>query len=315
MIRPLALLAALVVALAPVPAVAAPVTGPALGTSPAVLAAALTCTPDIDHPSRTPVLLVHGTGVDAASNFETNYWLALPRLGYPTCLVSLPDKAMGDLQTSAEDVVSAIRTMSTRSGRKISAIGHSQGGTLLFWALRFWPDLASQLDDVITWGAPAQGTLDSNIACLPLCAPALWQMRAGSAFNAALTRAPVPAGPSYSNLISLTDEISTPQPLSSAMPGAGRVILQARCAGRVVGHIGMAMDAEVYALTMDALTHAGPADPLRIPLGTCLKAYGAGFDQITWNRKLAAGLLDFATEVLENRTDRCEPPLQAYARV
>ena len=57
-----------------------------------------------------------------------NFQRVLKKAGFPSCYITLPDYALGDLQVSAEYVVSAIRAIRKRAGRDIGIYGHSQGG-------------------------------------------------------------------------------------------------------------------------------------------------------------------------------------------
>ncbi len=61
----------------------------------------------------------------------------LRRLADPCCTIDLPGSAMADIQTAGEYVVYAIRTMQAAYGGPIEIIGHSQGGMVPRWALRF----------------------------------------------------------------------------------------------------------------------------------------------------------------------------------
>ncbi|MEU3597706.1 hypothetical protein ABZ714_03060 [Streptomyces sp. NPDC006798] len=54
------------------------------------LDAALDCPAGPGRPERDPVLLVHGTGVDAGPNWARNDAPALRDLGYDVCTVDLP---------------------------------------------------------------------------------------------------------------------------------------------------------------------------------------------------------------------------------
>ena len=57
-----------------------------------------------------------------------NYQRVLPTKGWAACTIDLPNHGASDIQPAADYVVYAIRTMAHESGRKITVIGHSQGG-------------------------------------------------------------------------------------------------------------------------------------------------------------------------------------------
>lgn len=87
------------------------------------------------------------------------------------------------MQTPAEYVVQAIRTVYARVGRRIAILGGSQGASLPRWALRFWPDTRAMVADEIGLGGSNHGGRGVAYLCLPDtavrlgvgCAPALWQ--------------------------------------------------------------------------------------------------------------------------------------------
>ena len=101
---------------------------PPLDVAPGALRAALQCPARFAHRDRNPVLLVHGTGLNADESWDWNYELALPPSGYDWCAVTLPDRALGDIQVSAEYVVYAIERIHALTHRRLTVITHSQGG-------------------------------------------------------------------------------------------------------------------------------------------------------------------------------------------
>ncbi|MFK0250418.1 hypothetical protein ACIQUM_37450 [Amycolatopsis azurea] len=99
------------------------------------------------------------------------------------CGISFPDNGGADLQLSAEYVTYAVRKLNAESGRKVSMIGHSLGGVPGVWATQFWPDLAGKVDDVISMGAPLNGTSTFGAVCaIGLCSAAARQLSPGSRF-------------------------------------------------------------------------------------------------------------------------------------
>ncbi len=133
---------------APVSAAADTQSGPPLSESSATLAASLDCTPDVTDADRDPVLLIPGTTLKPRE-FSWNYEPAFRHRGIPYCTVTLPNHGMSDIQVSAEYVTYALRTMHERSGRKVDVVGHSQGGMISRWSVKFWPDTRDDVDDVI----------------------------------------------------------------------------------------------------------------------------------------------------------------------
>src|SRR3954454_24738736 len=111
--------------------------GPPLSVPTHKLAAALECRGGVGGADRAPILLVPGTTLTPKVEYSWNWEPALTDLGRPFCTVTLPQNAMGDVQVAGEYVVHAIRTMHARSNLRVDIIGHSQGGMVPRWALRF----------------------------------------------------------------------------------------------------------------------------------------------------------------------------------
>jgi triacylglycerol esterase/lipase EstA (alpha/beta hydrolase family) len=180
--------------------------GPTLDVPAAVLAKSLTCTANLARSSREPILLVPGTTLTPAVDFGWNYERAFTAQGRPWCAITLPDSAMGDIQVAGEYLVYSVRTMHARSGKKVQIVGHSQGGMVPRWALRFWPDTRAMVDDVIGMAPSNHGTIIADPVCPPIvgCAPAIWQQQYGSTFLQALNSgAETFPGISYTDIYSL----------------------------------------------------------------------------------------------------------------
>ena len=158
-------------------------TSPAAGTG-------LTCSAGVAGAARQPVLLVHGTTLTSATNFDWNYERALTQRSIPWCAVELPPNGMGDTAVAAERVRDAIRTVAATSGRQVDVVGYSQGGMLPRWALKYFPDTRALVDDVVGIDPSNHGTLDSQVTCVVSCPPSFWQQRTGSAFLRALNTGP-----------------------------------------------------------------------------------------------------------------------------
>lgn len=263
----------------------------------------------------TPVLLIHGTGVDSEENWKVGYRPALLRRGHAVCTVDLPDYGYVDVQRSVEYVVTAIRTMSDRAGRPISILGHSQGAFQPIFALRVWPDLHRLIEDFIGLsGAYDRGSEALSGQCSEGegCVPALQQVRRGSSFLRHLGRKRLPGGPSYTAIGTLADEVVTPQPQANELPRGREVEIQDVCPGRRMpagyDHVLMAGDAVAFRLVLDALGHPGPADPARIDRSVCGRLF---YDDVD--------LATFATilPTIATRTGdpvRVEPELRCYMK-
>jgi triacylglycerol esterase/lipase EstA (alpha/beta hydrolase family) len=293
----------------PAPAVA----GPALEEPADDLAAALRCPSTFTHPDREVVLLVHGTAVTAEEHWGWNYAKHLPATGRDVCTVALPDRALGDIQTSAEYVVAAVRTLAATHG-EVDLIGHSQGSIVPRWAIRWWPDVAAAVDDAVLLAGPHHGTVATDVACgAGSCAPAAWQMRPGSDFITALNAGDeTPGDVSWSSIYSQTDELV--QPFSTAvLDGAANVAIQDLCPGRPVHHAGLNSDPVVWALVLGALDAAGPADASTVDPVSCVKpSYpGATVADVVGGNLLLYG--NGALALAQHEQVRSEPALRGYA--
>ena len=295
--------------------------GPALSVPQSALDASLLCTGDVAGASRAPVLLVPGTGSNPPHNFGWNWEPALNQLGIPWCAVTLPKNALGDVQEAGEYVVNAIRTMYARAGRKIAIIGHSQGGMLPRWALRFWPDTRAMVDDDIGFAASNHGTTGSQFVCNLPCPEAFWQQSDTAQFIKALNsyQETFP-GISYTEVYSHTDEIVTPNSDdngSSSLHGGGGEIeneaVQEICPTDLNEHNALGtVDNVAYALAIDALDHAGPANPSRISQSVCTQPFMPGVNPATGLTDAASTAADLLANIATYPGVTAEPPLKCY---
>jgi hypothetical protein len=294
-------------------------TGPPLDVPQGKLAAAFKCSKGIDHAAKTPVLLLHGTGSSSKDNFGWNYEPAFDDQGIPWCAVDSPYNGNGDIPTNGEYIVYAIRTMYERAGRPISIAGHSQGGMVGRWALRFWPDTRRMVDDVIGFAPSNHGTTQTGLSCRDSCLVSSWQQAYMSNFIRALNSYQETfSGISYTNVYSHNDEIVRPNAddtgSSSLHGGGGRisnVAVQDVCPADPSEHdlLGT-VDAVAYRLAMDALTHDGPADKSRLAADTCTQPYMPGINPVNG---VPAGLQAFYDdESSTGPTASSEPPLACY---
>jgi hypothetical protein len=296
--------------------------GPPLSAPASALAQAFACRGDLAGSSATPVLLVPGTGLKPQSNFSWNYERAFNARGIPWCTIELPEAATADIQTAGEYVVYAIRQMNSLSGRKIDILGFSQGGMVPRWALRFWPDTRPMVNDDIGLDASNHGTFDSQYCDgTRSCPAAFWQQRASANFIQALNSFQETfAGVSYTEIYSAADEVVTPNlndtGSSSLHTGDGQISnvrVQDICPLDTSDHLAMgSYDAVGYALALDAMTHAGPADASRIERTVCTQPFQPGVNPATFATDYAAYLAAAGNGVARARQVSAEPPLRCY---
>lgn len=298
--------------------------GPPLTQSPAQLRASLKCTDSVRDATREPVLLTPATTVTSDQNFSFNYEPLLRKLNIPYCTSNSPvdPNNMGDMQIRAEYVTYGIRTMHRLAGRKIAVLGHSQGGMIMRWSLRFWPDTRAMVDDIIGFAATNHGSAIIPALCTPSCAPALWQQRADSNFIEALNSGQETfAGISYTEVYSRTDEFVQPNLNdhgTSSLHGPGaitNVAIQDICPLAVNEHLLVGtVDAAGAALAIDALTHPGPARPSRIKRSVCLQPLMPGSDLRTAGPGIVSAVLQLAGQLALAPRVAEEPRLACYTQ-
>lgn len=296
--------------------------GPELGVPRSELRASLDCTSDVRDADRTPVLLLSGSGVQPDANFAWNWMPALTGAGIPWCASKAPDDNLADIQVRGEYTVFAIRKMFRSAGRRVALFGHSQGGMVGRWPLRFWPDTRRMVTDVVGAAPSNRGTDSAFAVCLFGCAPAIWQQRSGSNFIEALnSRAETFAGISYTNIRSNLDLIVFPNTdangRSSLHTGRGRitnVAVQELCHADAADHLAVGtIDPVTWALFQDAISHSGPADPARIDSRVCSQLFMPGVDPKTVATDAVATSAALAITVATYPKVRAEPELRKYA--
>ena len=298
----LILLAALLAATAAAPAAAS---GPRLTVPKAQLEAALHCPIDPAGATKTPIMFVTGTGATGDQGYLIGQ-KAFEAYGYPVCYVNFPDFTTADIQVSVEYLVYGLRREFRMAGRKIAAVGISQGGLLPRFALTYWPDLRRKVSDVVATAGTQHGTTVSGGACSAAspCVPAGWQQMRGSNLLRALNGQPdeTPGRVSYTTVRSLADETVQPQDgphPTSALRGARNILIQDVCPGRTTSHIGTAVDSVSFAAFADAVAHRGrglrgAAKVSRLPPDVCDHPYATGLDEAQTTAFLngSGGLVD-----------------------
>jgi hypothetical protein len=290
---------------------------PKLTVSKAKLAAALKCTEGVTDASRTPIMLVTGTGISG----DEAYGIAKPAFdlyGAPACWVNFPNFTTADIQLSVQYLVYGLREMHRRAGRRLAVIGISQGGLLPRVALTYWPSLRGKVADVVAAAGTQHGTTVSRFDC-GLCVPAYWQQSRGSRFLRALDARPdeTPGPTSWTTLRSATDEAVRPttgRHPTSALKGATNILIQDVCPGREVSHFGTAVDSVTFAAADDAIRHAGPAKVSRLPADVCSHRYAPGLDEQSTTNLVAAGGTLAADRGADQPRVRREPELKPWAR-
>ncbi len=300
------------------PAVAA---DPPLTVPKAKLASSLHCAGALKASAKQPLMLVTGTGASGDQAYAIGKG-AFDAWGAPVCWVNFPDFTTGDIQVAVQYLVAGIRTEERRAGRPIAVFGISQGGLLPRIALTYWPSLRAKVTDVIAAAGTQHGTTAGGLgACRDGCPPAYFQQAAGSKLLRALNAQPdeTPGPTSWTTVRSSSDETVRPQTgphPTSALKGATNILIQDVCPGRVVSHIGTALDSVNFAAIADAVTHSGPAKVSRFPKDICANLYAPGLDPATTLSLLGAanGLTASQGAAVKNKVRREPPVLPLFRR-
>ncbi|HYF27655.1 MAG TPA: hypothetical protein VD931_18075 [Baekduia sp.] len=298
--------------------------GPPLRPDERAMARTLTCSDDVRGADRDPVLLIPGTTVDTREDFSWTWEPALRAQGRPYCTYDPPAKGMADIQDSGEHVVRHLRAIRAMSGRKVDVVGHSQGGMVARWALRFWPDTRQLVDDLIGMAPSNHGTDAAQFLCaLGGCAPSIWQQRSDSAFMRALnseaeTYAPV----DYTVIYTRTDQVVIPNADaatgSSSLRGGTadvtNVALQEVCPADLNEHLAIGLyDNVAHHLALDALDHDGPAVPDRVPRSICRTTTMRSVHRVTGFTSLVDAGAVLGLTLLTSQRVPAEPALRPYA--
>jgi triacylglycerol esterase/lipase EstA (alpha/beta hydrolase family) len=235
------------------------------------------CRPSAAHPR--PVILVHGTFEDMSGN-----WQALSPLLYDHgyCVFALNYGsyegsgqfgvyATGDIAQSAEQLAGFVgQVLAATGARKVDLVGHSQGGMMPRYYLRFLGG-AAKVHTLVGLSPSNHGTTLDGIFTLAnllgvgsafgvLC-PACEQQEAGSAFLAKLNagKDTVP-GVHYTVIQSTNDEVVTPYS-SAFLSGTNvtNILLQSQCVLDQGEHLSAPYD---HIADADVLTALDPKHPI-----------------------------------------------------
>jgi triacylglycerol lipase len=266
-LRRIALLAAAAATLAAAaaPAASADVTDLLPSTSPRG-SNDFTCRPSAAHPA--PVVLVHGTFEGATDNWST----VSPQIkagGYCVFALEYGNRGTGDIAASAGQLARFVDAVLAATGaRKVSLVGHSQGGMMPRWYIKFLGG-APKVDDLVGLAPSNHGTTNAGafVAGATFC-PACDQQRAGSPFLQKLNAGDeTPGSVSYTVVETRYDEIVTPFTSAFLAPGANtaNILLQDACPNEVIDHHLIPHSALAMRWTLQALGRRGPADPAHPP--------------------------------------------------
>jgi triacylglycerol esterase/lipase EstA (alpha/beta hydrolase family) len=246
-----------------------------------------TCKPTAAHPY--PVVLAHGTAGNMTDSWEAlspllaNAGYCVYAFNYGATSASNPLDGLGPIETSAQQLGAFVDQVLAASGAtKVDIVGHSQGGMMPRYYLRFLAG-AAKVDTLVGLAPSNHGTtlfglttletaFGASGADLPACG-ACGEQTAGSAFLTALNAGhETEPGVHYTVIETQHDEVVTPY--TSAFlsgPNVNNVTLQNGCPIDLADHLAIIYDRRALALTMNALD---PAHPVAVPCTPVLPVNG-----------------------------------------
>jgi len=249
------------------------------------------CRPTAAHPD--PVILVNGTFANqddnwqAASPLLANHGYCVFTFNYGGPSASSVIQGTGDIAASAGQLASFVtRVLAATGAAKVDLVGHSQGGMMPRYYLKFLGG-AAYVNTLVALAPSNHGTTLDGLTALvtalgaaglvngalnPLCTACVEQ-EAGSSFLASLNAGgETVAGVSYTVIESVYDEVVTPY-TSAFLSGSGvtNITLQRQCPLDLTDHLEIAADPVALADVLNALD---PAHPVRVPCLTVLPITG-----------------------------------------
>jgi triacylglycerol esterase/lipase EstA (alpha/beta hydrolase family) len=243
------------------------------------------CKPSAAHPR--PVILVHGTFADMSDSWQalspllhnSGYCVYASNYGSYAGSGSLGVYATGNIATSAEQLSTFVsRVLSSTGAGQADLVGHSQGGMMPRYYLRFLGG-GAKVHTLVGLAPSNHGTTLNGLftlasyfpgadAFVALLCPACEQQSTGSSFLSQLNAGSetVP-GVSYTVIESANDEVVTPY--TSAFlngPGVTNILLQSQCPLDQGEHLSMPYDHIADADVLSALDPAHPAKPACTPV-------------------------------------------------
>ena len=162
------------------------------------------------HPS--PVVIVHGTFGDSKSLLDRLSW-SMHTAGYCVFALDYGNRATGPIERSAEQLRDFVSRVLTATGAaKVSMVGHSQGGMMPRYYIKFLGG-ADNVDDLVGLAPSNHGTSNPLLLTpgLEYLCPACLQQKTGSEFLRNLNADDETPGPvSYTNIVTRYDEVVLP---------------------------------------------------------------------------------------------------------
>ena len=225
------------------------------------------CRPTAERP--TPVILVHGTVGDRRHLLEA-LGKAIKAKGFCVYSLDYGNRGLDDIVGSADELKAYVQKVLDSTGAaKVSMVGHSQGGMMPRYYIKFLGG-EQYVDDLVGIAPSNHGTrlipAQNPIAdLLPgLICMACNQQAWGSSFLTELNADDeTPGDVSYTQIESTLDEVVVPYTSAFLTPGPNttNITLQTKCPLTLAEHVLIPTARSTISYTLDALAHPGPANP------------------------------------------------------
>jgi triacylglycerol esterase/lipase EstA (alpha/beta hydrolase family) len=225
-----------------------------------------TCRPSTARPE--PVVLVHGTFEGAADNWAT----VSPQLkaaGYCVFALDYGDRATGDIAISAGQLSRFVDAVLAATGaHKVSLVGHSQGGMMPRYYIKFLGG-EKKVDDLVGLAPSNHGTTNPGafVTGATVCEACAQQMAGSPLLEQLNAGDETPGNVSYTVIETRYDEVVVPYTSAFLAGGANtaNILLQDACPAEVIDHHEIPNDQLAIRWTLQALDRPGPADPTDPP--------------------------------------------------
>ena len=225
------------------------------------------CRPTAARP--TPVILVHGTFGDRRTLLE-RLSSSIKNAGFCVYSLDYGNRGLNDIPTSAGELKAFTeRVLASTGASKVSMVGHSQGGMMPRYYLKFLGG-AAVVDDLVGISPSNHGTavtageLNPISLLVGFACTSCVQQGAGSDFLLNLNAGDeTPGDVSYTQITTRYDEVVIPHTSGylAAGPRTTNVTVQDKCPFAFPEHLTNPLATPTVGITLDALTHDGPAAP------------------------------------------------------
>ena len=223
------------------------------------------CTPTAERPE--PVVIVHGTFGDRKSLLD-DLSAAMVDAGFCVFSLDYGNRGTEDIRKSARQLKRFVgKVLDATGAAKVSMVGHSQGGMMPRYYIKFLGG-EPYVDDLVglspsNHGTSVTGSGSSGSGSNDFCT-ACTQQSAGSPFLTRLNAGDeTPGDVSYTQITTRYDEVVVPYTSAylAEGPRTTNVTIQDSCPADTAEHAFIPMSRTAIQWVLDALTRPGPADP------------------------------------------------------